>query len=281
MSGKFKVPGTFTVPDTIEGVVGLLKARGWEKSAIVYAYTKKPAVGRPEKLGEIPQITTGDTITFPCSYSEFASLGINGLQERHDVAWYRQQWVEWIAIAGEDAMVGPGDTIDVPGHKFPVHPRSYKPSQNAIDTAIAAKTVEEKAQLARTLLDEPAVEEEVYRDPELVDRAVTTDARHTARNRTITDPHIGAQERQTEPEPTYHRDDQGHQFLNALSNITSASMNLTGVAEELAGVKLTKTQCKQLDDRFDRLAGKLDMLRSSISTGSVDDELAAILAAGE
>ena len=74
MTRKFKVPATFTVPDTIEGVRGLMTARGWQKAGIVYAYTRNDGRGRPsKKLGESPQLMT---------LTEFAALGITGLRKR-------------------------------------------------------------------------------------------------------------------------------------------------------------------------------------------------------
>jgi hypothetical protein len=40
-----RIPNRITVPETIQGVMKLLTARGWEKAAIVYAFTKPGAGG--------------------------------------------------------------------------------------------------------------------------------------------------------------------------------------------------------------------------------------------
>lgn len=117
MAEKFTVPSKFTIPSTIEGVMGLLTARKWEKAAIVYAYTKPPKEGRPETGGK-PPVTTVGTIQFPCSYSDFASLGIAGLRDRHAVALYRERWSEAMKKRKAKA-VKPGETISVPDLPWP------------------------------------------------------------------------------------------------------------------------------------------------------------------
>lgn len=89
MAKEYTVPSTFTVPDSIEGVRGLMTARGWQKAGVVYAYTKpgdgqgaRTSSGKPEE------------VTFPCSMAEFARLGITGLSNKDTVAFYREQWAD-------------------------------------------------------------------------------------------------------------------------------------------------------------------------------------------
>lgn len=102
-----RIPGKFTIPNDIEGVMGLLMARGWERSAIVYAYTKNARGGMNR-----------ENPTHPYSFSEFAALGINGLRDQETVAIYHQHWTDAMKKRKAHA-VKPGDTIQVPDLKFP------------------------------------------------------------------------------------------------------------------------------------------------------------------
>jgi hypothetical protein len=97
---KQSIPKSFTIPDTIEGVSGLLTARKWEKAAIVYAWTM------PQQ-GTSKQNRRSGLYTF----ADFASLEIVGLTNAQTVASYRNAWV-WAIEQGLAPMVEPGDTID-------------------------------------------------------------------------------------------------------------------------------------------------------------------------
>jgi hypothetical protein len=161
MAKRFEVPGTFTIPDTIEGVMGLLTARGWERAAIVYAYTKPSKGGRPPKNSRVlPTV-------FPCTYTEFSAFGISGLKDQETVAFYREQWVAGIEN-GWAEMVGPGDTIDVPDMPFPAVGHDREPTeaeeQAAEEVGVSAK------QVARAAANPKVIKAAVKSKPELADQ---------------------------------------------------------------------------------------------------------------
>lgn len=101
-----KVPTKFIIPDTIEGVAGLLTARKWEKAAIVYAWTKPEVTGRPRKDGKSSK-TTG-----LYGIQEFADLGLAGLRSDRTVSNYRNAWV-WAIQESLAEPVAPGDQLDL------------------------------------------------------------------------------------------------------------------------------------------------------------------------
>jgi hypothetical protein len=107
---RVTVPQSFTVPDTIEGVAGLLTARKWEKSAIVYAWTlPEESGGRPKSVKKLPLF----------NISEFADLGITGLTSRPTILAYRNAWV-WAVEQGLAQPAIPGKMIELPeGVDFP------------------------------------------------------------------------------------------------------------------------------------------------------------------
>lgn len=114
---KFKVPATFTVPDTIEGVRGLMTATKWEKAAIVYAYTQPMTKAEAGRKGGASNPKTG-VASFPCSIAEFADLGITGLNSETTVAFYRDQWTD--AMRKRKAKATKiGEAFEVPTIPFP------------------------------------------------------------------------------------------------------------------------------------------------------------------
>jgi hypothetical protein len=73
------------IPETVEELRGLTMARGWERAAWVYAWTRDGAgEGRPKSGSEIAH--------FPYSLHEFANLGLIGFRARRTVQNYRQAW---------------------------------------------------------------------------------------------------------------------------------------------------------------------------------------------
>jgi hypothetical protein len=255
------------VPKTIDGAVKqlagigkLVTAKEWERAAIVYAFTCPHDPISKSNLSDKGQV----------SWSTFASYGIIGLKSQDTVRAY---WDNWnYAISKRKAKrIKAGDEIAIPKLDWPPTGHDIG-KRNALGPNA---TVDEKAQLVRELLDTPAVAEEIYRDPERVDYAITIDAAHTARNRRIVDPMPVAQD--VDYSISYHREEDDSEFLNALSFMANASLMLNSVARCLTKVELTDVQKAQLEQRYERLATKLEMLRASTSAGSIDDELAEIL----
>ena len=70
------------VPETIEGVSRLLKARKWEKAAIVWAYVHSS----PD------QAHVKSDMNKPYTPESFAHLGIAGLLSKNTVQAYWENW---------------------------------------------------------------------------------------------------------------------------------------------------------------------------------------------
>lgn len=258
-----QIPNTINeAVDQLAGLDRLVTATEWERAAIVWAFTSP---GNP--LSGTKRVDTD-----PVSFATFSGYGIHGLKRRDTVQTYWEAWQKAIDD-GKAKAVKPGGQFSIPKMDWP--PTGH--TTGSFAKQLANKTPEAKADIVRELLDEPAVEEEVYREPERVDRAVSVDQRHIARDRRIVDPHIGADDTVHDSSPSYTRVQDGHKFLDALAHITDAAIVLGRVAEDLAGLELTDSQRTQIERRYDRLAAKLEMLRASTSSGSIDDELAAIL----
>lgn len=111
-------PRTVDIPATLEeaksrlgGLERLLTAKGWERAAIVYAFTRDDGrTGRPPKVAR-----TSDFLNF----GEFAALGISGLRSKDTVARYHRAWQEAVD-SGAAEPVEPGQKIIVlPGLEWP------------------------------------------------------------------------------------------------------------------------------------------------------------------
>ena len=77
---------------SLNGLGQLLKAKEWERAAIVYAFTRM----------DVHTLST----------REFAALGITGLTDKNTVSEYRRAWESAMADGAPD--VKPGDTITLP-----------------------------------------------------------------------------------------------------------------------------------------------------------------------
>jgi len=92
----------------LNGIERLLTAKGWERAAIVYAFTTPSQGQRSDLGGKAPKL----------SFEAFAKLGVKGLTDRHVVAEYRAIWQRAIDD-GHAAKVKPGDIVTLPTTKFP------------------------------------------------------------------------------------------------------------------------------------------------------------------
>jgi hypothetical protein len=162
---------TVAIPATIEDAVGaltgidaLLTAKGWERAAIVYAFTYE---GRGHFASD------GNPSDGRVTITDFAKLGIAGLTTRETVALYRDAWLE-----KGDPNIGAGDTVTLPDSKFP--PREDTNFGSRVSPAKAKETVEgwtpeAKAEAVKTLLrlDEisDVVIDELANQPDIVEAA--------------------------------------------------------------------------------------------------------------
>lgn len=80
------IPESFKIPDTIEGVHALLKARKWQKAAIVWAY-----VDAREHAGQ-PAKSIVKTDNKPYTPETFAAEKVVGLLSKNTVQAYWENW---------------------------------------------------------------------------------------------------------------------------------------------------------------------------------------------
>jgi hypothetical protein len=166
MTDKSSATKTVAIPATIEDAVGalngidaLLTAKGWERAAIVYAFTYdgRDSVEVKNRL----------------SVGEFLKLKIAGLSSSRTVALYRSAWAEH-----GDPNIKPGDTVTLPTEDFP--PRDDTNFGSRVSPEKAAATVgewspEAKAAAVQELIRDPEVTdtvvEEIVIQPDLIDKA--------------------------------------------------------------------------------------------------------------
>lgn len=148
---------TVAIPATIEDAVGalngidaLLTAKGWERAAIVYAFTEDRQGQRTSRS------STGGRL----GINEFAALKIAGLTTDKTVAHYRNCWIE----GGGDPNIGAGDTVELPTGKFP--PGEDTNFGKRVSAGVASDTVrgwsaEAKAEAIKVLVEDPDITDEV------------------------------------------------------------------------------------------------------------------------
>ena len=151
-------PVTIQIPKTIEevktrlgSIERLLTAKGWERAAIVYAFTFEP--GSPGRVSDASR--NRDQVTA----SEFALLGIHGIQHKQTVYDYRRAW-EMAVQEGQASPVKPGDDVILPMMSYPkveVRNQQYK-------GILPSATVEESVATVRKLIERPEVAERVEND---------------------------------------------------------------------------------------------------------------------
>jgi hypothetical protein len=102
------IPASITeATSRLEGIDALLTAKGWERAAIVYAFTED-AQGSNQYGSSIGENSSKLSLT------AFADLGINGLKSRDSVRLYRTLWEEH-----GDPITAPGMMVELPTIDFP------------------------------------------------------------------------------------------------------------------------------------------------------------------
>ena len=104
---KITIPASLTeAKASLGGIGALLKAKEWERAAIVYAFTD-------------PKVNQHDgNPSGSLSIAAFAAFGITGLTRRETVAGYRKAWQSAIDD-GQAVPVAPGDVIELPNLPWP------------------------------------------------------------------------------------------------------------------------------------------------------------------
>jgi hypothetical protein len=97
-----KIPATIgDAKKNLNGIDVLLRAKEWERAAIVYAFTR-------DAQGERNDLTSRTSTRSQLGIREFAALGISGLKSDSTVRQYRNCWQRAVD-AGKAAPVKPGD----------------------------------------------------------------------------------------------------------------------------------------------------------------------------
>lgn len=148
---------------TLNGIDRLLTARKWERSAIVYAFTR-------DGLGEGRNTQKVSESTNLLTPNQFAALKLSGLSSDKTVRNYRDAWKRAIQD-GYATHVEPGDAVELPDaeeHPFPPtggnsldSPRDR--DQEAVTRFLEspATTGERKAEVVANALQDDYVAQEV------------------------------------------------------------------------------------------------------------------------
>lgn len=149
--------------DALNGIDSLLTAKGWERAAIVYAFTTNE-MGRGDKVAN-----TGD---FKLPVKRFAALGINGLKSHTTVESYRQAWID----GKGDLTIKPGDTVKLPTGKFPpTDPRVGDDTRGYITDTTPPEKVAEVVGKLTPAQSKAAAAKLVEVEPEIVADVVSDD----------------------------------------------------------------------------------------------------------
>jgi hypothetical protein len=155
---------TIQIPATIEeaitqlgGLGQLLTAKGWQRAAIIWAFTFEPKKPGPRKRdsSEVSYLTC----------KEFAALGIHGLRSDVTVADHRRNWQDAID-RGVAQSVTPGMKVVLPKEDYP--PTGHAGGVRDLITTKA--TTDERLKVVRHLLAEDPEAQRVL-DQEFIQKA--------------------------------------------------------------------------------------------------------------
>lgn len=131
---KVQIPRSIDdAKERLNGLDRLLIAQGWERAAIVYAFTEDVArgeVGRGRNRSR-------NSVIYSCA--EFAELGIHGLLHHETVRTHRRNWQKAIE-KGWAVHIEPGDEVELPEEDYP-HTGNGGGSRDAFtkDTPVSEK----------------------------------------------------------------------------------------------------------------------------------------------
>lgn len=193
---KGKIMARVKIPATVEGAQdqlatldGLLRAKEWERAAIVAAFvTPEASGGRPRKVA---------TSSHFLNVSQFAALKISGLSTKDTVRIYVEAW-QYAIEQGQAKPVEPGQTVVLPDMKWPVPPKNIREmsperaeaiKQVAKESGVSANTIAQvmntpKAVVAAIKAD-PKIADAIAADPE-ADRAINLGHSRTTVGKEIT-----------------------------------------------------------------------------------------------
>jgi hypothetical protein len=262
-----------TLPASLDAAVGklnginsLLRAREWERAAIVYAFTKK--VGGGARTGR----ETGQL-----SLREFADLGIAGLTNRESVARYHDAWQDAID-KGEAQPVTPGQKIKLPDAEWPPDSKisEFAPERRAAAEEAARKQGVGVNKVADVLNNPAAVAAAIQADATFADKVVNKGAdvesrlsasiqrKRTKRDRDLPIP---------EPERT------GMESRITVMSVLSLSMDIKALLRDAEALKALPADSKEaVKSIFANAREALDTIEAIMDGEDVQDTIDRILA---
>lgn len=156
MTKKIKIPASVELAsDRLVTLEGLATATGWERAAIVYAFTYDAKRG-----GGANRNAQNGALTV----AAFAALKIKGLMGRNTVDSYREAWKHAIEQGAATAIV-PGDTVVLPDLDWPV---GRTGTDGYDSTAGAKKTIEKIIAKHGTEILDDAIDQVAEEAPEVI-----------------------------------------------------------------------------------------------------------------
>lgn len=154
-------------------IEGIVTAKGWERAAIVWAFTLQAN----DHVGENPH---------KISFRAFAALGIVGLRDHGVVGKYHDAW-QAALDAGKAKAIEPGDRVEIPDLPWP-YPSRYEqehltPERRAAIESVVGPTGPAVGSVARVIDQPSAVAAAIRADEKLA--AVAEDALSERRIRVV------------------------------------------------------------------------------------------------
>lgn len=122
------IPTEAELSDRLAGIERLMTAKGWERAAIVWAFTTDDDSGGRPRKGE----TASEVGQFPMPIREFARLGFHGLRSQNTVAAYRKAWDDAVTEMIADPTA-PGQEVTLPDPATHPYPGSGRESGKRSD----------------------------------------------------------------------------------------------------------------------------------------------------
>ena len=152
MTATIKVPASQdAMVKGLTGLDGIVRAKEWERAAIVYAFTEPQQGQRSDLDGKSSKSDLGEKSP-KLSIEAFAALGIVGLTTRNTVRAYREAWA---GHKTTDKRVKPGDVVAIPNDDWP--PIDHGRGSHATTVEIRAAIVKNPDLVREAIESIPAV----------------------------------------------------------------------------------------------------------------------------
>lgn len=282
---KITIPTEREFQDRLVGLEQLLTATRWERAAIVYAFTE-PSTGGGDQYHR-PE---NQPVSFPCSMSEFARLGIKGLAHKDTVAEYRRIY-SFAVKSGAQPIAVPGKTVDLNTEMdWPPtgHTSGSVTKQSPASQVKAAREILSNPEMVDEILDEPetaqVIAKAVHRQADR--RFAETQQRVAAKKAEMDSPEYqakaaDARQRQSD-DPEFQTVVQAEAFFGLTHQINRARADLDAAVQHAADLDakaLPDNRRAALLERLNGIDNRLRWIRSTVEgqTASLDNEIADLL----